>query len=229
MTAHTVAIDGPSACGKSTVAKKVASALAWLHVDSGAVYRAVTWCALRRGIACGDGDALDGMLDRTPVEFFVRDHVAGFRMDGVEPGDELRSEEVTRNVSHAASHPRVRARVVAWLRGTTRLGNVVMEGRDIGTVVFPHTPLKFYLDASPGERARRRHAEVSAGGRGPTAAEVGDALARRDRIDSTRSADPLKVAPGALVVDTTNLSAQDVADLILVRVRAVVAGAGEPG
>jgi CMP/dCMP kinase len=214
-----VAIDGPSASGKSTVARRVAAELGFLYVDSGAMYRGVTWKALREGVNAGDGLAVARMLARVAVETLVVEGAVRFRLDGTDPLADLRGREVTDNVSLAAAVPAVRARVNEWLRDAVRFGDLVVEGRDIGTAVFPGTPFKFYLDAAPGERARRRLAETD-GARGAAAAEdVERSLQRRDRLDSGRDADPLRVPPGAVVVDTTRMSVDEVARLVVREVR----------
>ena len=205
-----VAIDGPSASGKSTVARRVATALGYLYVDSGALYRGITWQALRSGVDSGDWKALEMMVDSLRIEFFVADGVVHFSIDGIEPGMALRSREINRHVSPVASAPGVRSRVVGWLQGMVGLGDLVMEGRDIGTVVFADSHHKFYLDASPEERARRRHRELVQSQNDADASEVGDSLKRRDRIDSTRKVDPLRIAEGAVVVDSTSMSIDEV-------------------
>jgi len=214
-----IAIDGPSASGKSTIARRVAQALSHIYVDSGSLYRAVTWQALRKGIATDDGRALTELVQAMDIKLEVVEGSVRFTVDAIAPGAALRTAEIDRHVSPVSAVPCVRERVVEWLRSMQRFGNLVMEGRDIGTAVFPDAAHKFYLDASPEERARRRHAE-----RGDeTAADMGavrEALKRRDSIDSTRQAAPLRVAEGAVVVDSTGLSIDDVVALILDRIGA---------
>lgn len=215
MASSTIAIDGPSASGKSTIAKRVAQALGYCYVDSGSLYRGITWKALAAGVDTGDDSALSAMMDSMDISFFAANGAVGFRIDGVEPGTQLRSAEVDRHVSPVAAAPGVRSRIVAWLRGMTRFGELVIEGRDIGTVVFPDAVRKFYLDASPEERARRRHAELADKDRVASAMEVRDSLNRRDRIDSTRKTDPLKIADDAVVVDSTAMTVDAVTTFIL--------------
>jgi cytidylate kinase len=228
-----IAIDGPSASGKSTVARRVAAALGWLYVDSGAVYRGVTWQALRCGVKTDDGEALAAMMDAMGLEFFVGGGAVRFSVEGIEPVAELRTPEIVRHVSFVAAQPQVRARVVAWLQGMTRLGRVVMEGRDIGTVVFPDAAARFYLDASPDERARRRHAEAAPVPGVATVADVANSLGLRDRMDRTRRTAPLKVAEGAEVIDSTGMTIEQVVARILERARqlglAPAAGAARCG
>jgi CMP/dCMP kinase len=208
-----VAIDGPSASGKSTVAKKVAAALGRLYVDSGAVYRAITWKALQRKVAA-DAAACGKLARETRVELFVKDGAVRFKIDGVELGAELRSSAVNENVSVVSAIPEVRTEVVTCLKSMLKFGNLVMEGRDIGTAVFPDAEFKFYLDADPKERARRRSAELA----GAELSAIHDSLKRRDAIDSSRKNDPLKIAPGAVILDTTAMSVEDVAQQIIRRI-----------
>lgn len=211
-----IAIDGPSASGKSTVARKVAAALNWLYVDSGAVYRAVAWRVIQNEIDPSDQDAVAAHAREIQANFFVENGAVLFEMAGERPGEALRREAVNRAVSPVAANPIVREIVTAWLRGMRELGNLVMEGRDIGSVVFPEAAFKFYLDASPEERARRRHAETQ---EGLSMDAVGASLQRRDQIDSRRMTAPLTVAKDAHIVDSTGLSIDDVVAAILKQVQ----------
>jgi len=213
-----IAIDGPSAAGKSTVARRLADRLGRLYVDSGSLYRAVTRCALEEGVAAGNAAGLLRLVGELEVAFFRAGGAVRFRIRGAEPGGELRDEAVNRCVSEVSAVPGVRRRVVAWLRETIRFGDLVMEGRDIGTAVFPETRFKFFLDASPEERARRRHREYA--GTGPAAAAVATSLRRRDAIDAGRATDPLRAARDAVVVDSTDLTVEQVVERIASRIRA---------
>ena len=213
---NVIAIDGPSASGKSTVARKVAAALDWLYVDSGALYRAVAWRVIQEGIDPSDQDAVAAHARGIEANFFVEAGAVVFEMAGERPGEALRREAVNQAVSPVAANPAVRELVTSWLRGMRELGNLVMEGRDIGSVVFPEAAFKFYLDASPDERARRRHAETQ---EGLSVDAVGASLQRRDQIDSRRMTAPLTIAKDADVVDSTGLGIDDVVALILKRVR----------
>ncbi len=218
MQGRVIAVDGPAASGKSTVSKAVAARLGDLYVDSGALYRAVTWLALEEGCDTADGAAVAALLPRIDMRFEIIAGAVRFRMNGRALFDELREERINRHVSPIAAVPAVRAKVGEWLRGMGALGNLVVEGRDIGTAVFPETPWKFYLDASPEERVRRRHAEMAAREDRLSVTEVGDSLRRRDRIDSGRKTAPLRIADGAVVVDSTGMSVAEVAALIVSRV-----------
>lgn len=205
-----IAIDGPAASGKSTVARKVAAALGYLYVDSGALYRDVTWLALRKRVDPSDAESVIAMLEATAWDFHVRHGAVVYTLDGEDPADEIRSGEVNENVSFIARLPAVRTMVVERLREMTTLGSLVIEGRDIGSVVFPETPYKFYLDADPVERARRRSLEA-----GDDVEATQASLARRDKLDSSRKTAPLQIALGAKVVDTTSLEIDEVAEKVL--------------
>ncbi len=221
-TSYVIAVDGPAASGKSTVAKRVAAKLdGALYVDSGAIYRGIAWAALERGVDVHDGDAVARMLDDIDVGFFSRDGAVGFGIDGVEPGMAIRTPAVNNAVSPVAAIPAVRVQVVKWLQQMAVLGSLVMEGRDIGTAVFPDTPHKFYLDASAEERVRRRHREMAADGAAEEN-EVGESLRRRDKIDSSRKMDPLQVAPGATRIDSTAMGIDEVVNTILAAVKAAI-------
>ncbi len=215
-----IAIDGPSASGKSTVSRKVAGALGRLYVDSGALYRAVAWKALKDGIDTQNGDAVAQLVTTINPEFFERDQAVCFRLDGVVLNQELREEVINRSVSPVAAEPTVRKTVTQWLRDMLSVGNLVMEGRDIGTAVFPDAAYKFYLDASPDERARRRHAEMADAEAEMSVGDVHESLSRRDSIDSRRMTAPLKVADDAVIVDSTQMDITQVVASIVERVNA---------
>jgi cytidylate kinase len=219
-----VAIDGPAGSGKSTTARAVAAELGYVHLDSGAVYRAVTLCALTSlgqpasqwtGTAAVEAARTAGLALR----------IADGRLDvriGAQPAEPaIRSEAVTAEVSRVAAMPEVRAHVNGLLRGIAHEGGVVMDGRDIGTVVFPDAAVKVFLVADPGERARRRLLER---GQEPTPAALRSeaaALTERDRRDSSRSAAPLVQAPDAVPLDTTRLTfAEQVARVVALARRA---------
>lgn len=213
-----IAVDGPSASGKSTVARKVAIALGWVYVDSGSLYRAMAWKALKDSVDTRDANAVENMVRTVKMDFLVADGAVVYRIDGVNPGDEIRTKAVNDVVSNVAAVALVREHVVGWLRGMAELGDLVMEGRDIGTAVFPAAEWKFYLNASEEERARRRHVEMSAKGMGEDFDAVQRSLKNRDTIDSTRKVDPLRVADDAEIIDSTGMDADQVAGLILSKV-----------
>jgi cytidylate kinase len=213
-----IAIDGPAGAGKSSVSRQVGRLLGFVHVDSGALYRVMTWQALRRGVDTADEAALAAFAPTVNVAFAVRDGAVAYAVDGVEPGPAIRTPEINRHASPVAKAPAVRQRVTQWLRGLRPLGDLIVEGRDIGTVVFPDTPARFYLDATPEERARRRHLEEAQTGVAQQSREaVMASLVNRDRIDSTRAVAPLRVAEGACFIDTTNLTFEQVVQAVLER------------
>lgn len=187
-----IAIDGPAASGKSTLARELSERLDLVMVNSGAMYRAVTWQVLQDGVDPSDEDAVVRALRRMEIRCGREGRSSTIEINGVDPGDELRSEAVNRTVSRVSAVPAVREKLVALQRAYLDRANVVMEGRDIGTVVFPDTPYKIYMDADASVREQRR---VEMG-------EV-DAVAQRDREDSRRKTAPLKVADGAALLDTS--------------------------
>jgi CMP/dCMP kinase len=196
-----IAIDGPSGAGKGTVARAVATALGYRHIDSGALYRAVGWKALRDGVPLDDESAVAAVAE-SPIDISAA-HVT---IDGHDVTREIRTPEIDRAATSVARLPRVRTVLVARLREMGADGQIVMEGRDIGTVVFPNADVKVYLDAAPEERARRRAADPAHSGGPAAVADVKTLLTERDRIDSTRAASPLSAAADAVLVDTTGKS-----------------------
>jgi len=211
----TIAIDGPSASGKSSVSKGVARELGLLYVDSGALYRGVTWQALRKGIDTKSADAVVAAMQTATWDFFVQDGAVVFAIDGDVPVQELREKNVRESVADVAAMPAVRRFVVHSLQSLANFGSLVMEGRDIGTVVFPDSAYKFYLDADPEERAMRRYRELVAAGEDEKAHEVMESLKKRDQIDSTRKTDPLAVAPDAHVIDSTSMTLEEVIQTVV--------------
>lgn len=208
-----IAIDGPSASGKSSTAHDVAARLGWIHLNSGLLYRALTWIALRDGWYAED--SVEKYLTNLHFTFFPDPPSYRVAVGGDLLGAELRSAEVTRRVSALSARPEVRRMVVEQLRSAAADLPLVVDGRDIGTVVFPDASLKIFLTADPRERARRRLAER----REPTPAEAIDAeaarLRERDRLDSTREVAPLVRAEDAVELDTTRLTRDDVVDEIV--------------
>ena len=206
-----VAVDGPSGVGKGTVARAVARALGYRHIDTGAMYRAVSWLALQRGTPLESVDA--GAMARAAV-FDMED--ASIRIDGHDVSAFIRTPDIDRSAALVARNGAVRDVLVERQRAMGRDGGVVMEGRDIGTVVFPAAEVKVYLDASPEERARRRASDPAhTGGRQGSVAHVAEDLAARDRSDSTRSVAPLVRADDAVYIDTTGVPVGDVVARVL--------------
>ena len=216
-----IAIDGPSASGKSTVSRQVAACLGYVHVDSGAIYRALTWQIIRDGLGGASPEEIAQHLRSVAMRFFVEAGAVRFAINDVDPGTAIRSLAVQEQVSAVAAIPEVRSWVGERLRSLATLGSLVIEGRDIGTVVFPEAAFKFYLDADPEERARRRHREQQdLAGDAMNPDEVKRALLRRDACDQSRSTAPLAMAPGACRIETTHLTIDDVAAQILAIARA---------
>ena len=211
-----VAIDGPAGSGKSTVARGVARRLGFTYLDSGALYRAVTLAALAAGADLDDGLALGELAAAAQVELHERDQEAvQVLLDGRDVTEEIRDPAVTGASSRVAAHPEVRAALLRKQRDLIAAGDYVVEGRDIGTVVAPDAPIKAFLTADPEERARRRAAELRRRGLEAQAEDVRQAIEQRDRLDSTRSAAPLRAADDAVVIDTTGLDAAQVIDRVL--------------
>jgi CMP/dCMP kinase len=206
-----IAIDGPSGAGKGTVARAVAARLGYRHVDTGAMYRAVAWKALHDRVDPQDEAAVAAIGER--AAFDLED--GRVLIDGHDVARAIRTPEIDRAAAIVARHPAVRRALVARQRLYAENDGVVMEGRDIGTVVFPGADVKIYLDASPDERARRRAADPAHTARGRQLADVATALAERDRSDSTRTVSPLAIASDALVIDTTELPIDEVVDRVL--------------
>jgi cytidylate kinase len=216
MRALTIAIDGPSGAGKGTVARALASRLGYRHVDSGAMYRAVGWKAVRDAVPLDDEPAIAALAERSSIELAS----GTVTIDAIDVTSLIRTPAIDRAAAAVARLPRVRAVLVARQRQLGGHGAIVMEGRDIGTVVFPEADVKVYLDASPEERAwRRAHDPAHTGG--PSAvAEVETALTARDELDRSRTASPLYAAADAVIIDTTGRSVDDVVALVMDIVRA---------
>jgi cytidylate kinase len=203
-----VAIDGPAASGKSSVARQLAKEIDFDYVNSGAMYRAATWHALQHAISPGDGNAVARLLETSRFDCDLADDGCRIRINGIDPADHLHDERVNDAVSLVSSIPRVREILVGQMRAYANDRDVVMEGRDIGSVVFPKTPYKFYIDASPEVRLQRR---IAQGHR--------DRIAARDHADSSRRASPLVIAEDAHVIDSSNLNIEEVVGEIIGRLK----------
>lgn len=211
-----VAVDGPSASGKSTVSRRTAQAVGFIYVDSGALYRGITWKCVKEGVDVKDSQAVTNLLIRMNMELVLKDSAVGYLIDGEDPGQEIRAEPVRERVADIAAQQSVRVYIVEKLRLMTKFGNLVMEGRDIGTVVFPDTPFKYYLDADPEERARRRAAEIKVQEGTEDVGAVLSSLRRRDQKDSSRATAPLQIALGAKIINSTGMTIEQVVDTIVV-------------
>ena len=194
-----IAIDGPAASGKSSVARELARQLGFIYVNSGAIYRAITWHILQNRIDPEDGDCIEKALRLAAISGALEDNESRVLINGADPGDHLRDDCVNESVARVSQFPVVRQIVAERLHEHAQTHDLIVEGRDIGSVVFPNTPYKFYVDASPAVRLQRRAAQ---GGR--------DEIALRDRADSLRPVSPLVIAKDANLIDTSHLTIQQV-------------------
>ena len=214
-----IAIDGPSGAGKGTVARAVARELGYRHVDSGAMYRAVGWKALRDGVPLDDDASVAALAVRSVIEVSN----TAVTIDATDVTRAIRTPEIDRAAAAVARLPGVRRVLVERQREMGAGGAIVMEGRDIGTVVYPNADVKVYLDASPEERARRRASDAAHSGVPAAVSEVATLLTQRDEIDRTRTASPLFAAPDAVVVDTTGKNVDEVVGEVLAVVKRTMA------
>ncbi len=216
----TIAIDGPAGAGKSTVAKAVARALDYALVDTGAIYRSVALMARRQGVAWDDDEALERIARALDIDFHFEGDVNHVRLGSEDVTEAVRSPEISQGASQVSARPSVRAALLALQRQLAGKGGAVLEGRDIGTVVCPDAPVKFFIVASPKERARRRYEELRARGPAPSFDAVLAEQQERDARDAQRRHAPLKPAEDAVVLDTTALPVAAVVERVLAAVRA---------
>jgi cytidylate kinase len=222
-----IAIDGPAGSGKSTVARGLARRLGVTYLDSGALYRAVTLAALERRLELEDGEALGRLASALDIDLREREHDnVQVLLDGRDVSEEIRTPAVTGASSRVAAHQQVRDALLHKQRELIGMGGWVVEGRDIGTVVAPDAAIKVFLTADPAERARRRAAELRRRGIEADADEVHRAIEQRDRLDSTRSAAPLRQADDAIEIDTTGLDAAQVIERVAALAREAQAKPG---
>lgn len=219
-----IAIDGPAGAGKSTVARNLAKALGFVLVDTGAIYRAVALAVARAKVPSSNEDAVASLAEnllRREALVFHRDAELGMRvlLEGVDVSEAIRTPEIGLGASEVSVHPKVRAALLGLQRLAGASGGVVLEGRDIGTVVFPDAELKFFLTASPEVRAKRRHDELSQKPSAPSYEETLLAVKQRDHQDETRQVAPLKRAPDAELVDSSELDFDGVVEKMLATVR----------
>ncbi|ESU30339.1 hypothetical protein G3A_22365 [Bacillus sp. 17376] len=210
-----IAIDGPAAAGKSTVAKIAAEKLTYIYIDTGAMYRALTYKALNKGASLDNEAELIEILNNTSIELMPGKSGQKVLLDGIEVTNEIRSAEVTNQVSYVAVHELVRKEMVKRQQQFAVDGGVVMDGRDIGTHVLPNAEVKVFLLASVEERAQRRHAENIQKGFPSDLDKLKEEIAARDKIDSEREVAPLKKADDAIEIDTTSMSITDVVEKIM--------------
>jgi cytidylate kinase len=218
-----IAIDGPAASGKSTIGLRLANALGYLFFDTGVMYRAIAWLALELGIDVREEVAVTALAEETQIDVAPASSPDGRTCDVLVNGRDItwetRTRQVDENVSIVAAYPGVRKALSQQQRRIGQRGAIVMVGRDIGTVVLPDADLKIYLDATAEERARRRYDEIVARGGKPDYAQILQRVIERDRIDSTRDVAPLRVADDAIILNSNELSADQVFEQILAMVR----------
>ncbi|MFN3532642.1 MAG: (d)CMP kinase [Candidatus Brocadia sp.] len=217
-----IAIDGPAGSGKSTVARKLAKRLGFKYLDTGAMYRALTWKAMQKDINLNDENALCQLMDQTSIEFRDTDENLYVFVDGVNVTEEIRLPSVTKNVHYVSDTPGIRHRMVKLQQKFASEGNTVAEGRDMGTVVFPHAEKKFFLDAEIEERARRRYGEFKPSNNKVSYDDVIRDMEIRDRRDTTRNNSPLIKSNDAIYINTTKLTIEDVLNLILKEIEFVI-------
>jgi cytidylate kinase len=213
-----IAIDGPSGAGKSTLAKRLARELGFIYLDTGAMYRALALKVLRQGVDLADDARLARLVESTEIDLQEGNGTLEVLLDGVNVAHEIRTPEVSQMASKVSALKVVRARMLTLQRGMGQRGNVVAEGRDIGTVVFPNAEVKIFLEASAEERARRRWAELRAAGRPADLRETLREMEERDKRDSERDLAPLRMADDALRIDSSDVTADAVAAKVLAEI-----------
>ena len=211
-----IAIDGPSGAGKSSVSKRVGSRLGFLHVDSGALYRIMTWQCLENGVDTSDPTAVAAFAKSVEIECRPENGAIAYYVKGELPGNRIRTPEINAHASAVATVKEVRDRITAILRSLTAHGDLVVEGRDITTAVFPDSPARFFLTASAEARARRRQKEeVDKGIANQSEAAVKASLLARDAVDSTRKYAPLRKADGVIEIDSSDMTLDEVAEAVV--------------
>jgi CMP/dCMP kinase len=219
VSALIIAIDGPSAAGKSTLAKRIAKDLGFTYLDTGGMYRALALKVLREGIDIGNDEALAELIGRTDINLVATDGKLNVLLDGEDVSHEIRTPEVSQMASKASALKVVRRWMLVLQRAFGKRGSVVAEGRDVGTVVFPDAEVKIYLDASVEERARRRVEELRNAGRQVSLDETLREMGERDKRDSERDLAPLRKANDAIVIDSTSLDAEVLAQNVMQQIR----------
>ena len=216
MSGKVIAIDGPSGAGKSSVSRLVGEKLGFLHVDSGALYRIMTWQALERKVDTESPEAVAAFAPTVEIECRAENGAIAYYVGGEAPGNRIRTPEINAHASRVATVKAVRDRITALLRGLVAYGDLVVEGRDITTAVFPDSPAKFFLTASAEARARRRQKEeVEKGIANQSAEAVKASLLARDQMDSTRKYAPLRKADGVVEIDSSELTLDEVVSTLL--------------
>jgi len=210
-----ITIDGPAASGKSTIARLLAQRLKVSFLDTGAMYRAVTLAAMQAGIDMADENKLLDILQKTKFQFAVKENKMTASIDGTDVTSRIRQPDVTANAHFIASAPKIRAKLVQMQRQfAANEEKIITDGRDQGTVAFPDADIKFFLTADPGERARRRQAELTATSGAETLEKIQSEIEKRDRSDESRAVGPLKPAEDAIVIDTTDLTIEQTVEKV---------------
>lgn len=210
-----IAIDGPAGSGKSTVARKVAEKLRFRYIETGSMYRAVAWKSMLMGIDLGDRQKVAGVGKKLQLEFVRSEEGQVLLVDGKNVASQLKSEDVSRGAAIVATYQEIRDIMTAKQREIGRSGDVVMDGRDIGTIVFPQAEKKFFLDADPEERGKRRYLELKAKNQDVDLAHIIEQVKQRDHEDRNRVIAPLRPAPDAIKVDTTHLNIDEVVEKVV--------------
>lgn len=209
---YVIAVDGPAGSGKGAVTKKLAKKIGFTNLDTGAIYRCVALLVVRQNIEIGEHKEIIPLLDNLEIEFKVKDDKELVFLNGEDVSEEIRTQEVTKIVSPVSSIKEVREKMTILQRKMAESKNIIMEGRDIGTCVFPNAEVKIYLDATVEERAKRRYKENIEKGMNVTYEEILESVKTRDHADMTREIAPLKKAEDAIVLDSTNLTIEQVVD-----------------
>lgn len=214
-----IAIDGPSGAGKSTAARLLAKRLGYTYIDTGAMYRAVAWKAMQEGVPLSDEVGLSGLCAEMEISLAADGDLLRINVDGRDVSADIRTPEMGMAASFVSKHQGVRAALLRVQRRLGAMGGVVMDGRDIGTVVFPDANIKFYLDAGVDERARRRHKELVAAGHNVDLPRIAREIVERDRQDMARYIAPLRPAPDAVYIDSSSMSVEEVVEKMLDAIR----------
>ena len=217
-----IAIDGPAGSGKSTTSKMLAERLGYTYLDTGAMYRALTYFALKNNISPADGEKLTTVANNIPIEFKQVNEKNHIFINGEDVTTEIRSRDVTKNASEVAAHKGVREAMVKRQKEIGKQGSIVAEGRDTTTVVFPHADIKIYLTASVKDRAQRRFLELIKSGVSTTVEEIEADITKRDEFDSNREHSPLMKSHDAIVVDTSNMTIEGQVDHIVSLMRSIL-------